>query len=47
MQETTGADVTVTVWWTPPCGYLHVERNPTALHLDRCPDGHERDPLAG
>lgn len=28
----------VIVWWTPDCGYLHVETDPLAIALV-CPDG--------
>lgn len=26
------------VWWTPDCGYLHVETDPTVIST-HCPDG--------
>jgi hypothetical protein len=33
----------VTVWWTPDCGYLHVETDPLSIGLV-CPDGVHSDP---
>lgn len=32
--------VSVTVWWTPDCGYLHVETDPVTVPV-HCPDGVE------
>ena len=29
----------VTWWWTPDCGYLHVENDPVSVDLFHCPDG--------
>lgn len=34
----TGNDLQIDVWWTPDCGYLHLERNPKAIGF-HCPDG--------
>ncbi len=27
----------VTWWWTPDCGYLHLETDPVLLDLIHCP----------
>lgn len=37
-----GNDVSVTVWWTPDCGYLHVETDPLSIGV-HCPDDVARD----
>jgi len=29
--------VSVIVWWTPDCGYLHVETDPLTISV-HCPD---------
>jgi hypothetical protein len=35
-------DVSVTVWWTPACGAMHVEENPVSIGPE-CPDGLKAD----
>lgn len=35
--------LTVIVWWTPDCGFLHVETNPVCIGSE-CPDGVKPDP---
>ena len=30
--------VSVTVWWTPDCGYLHCETDPATIPF-QCPEG--------
>lgn len=31
-------DISVTVWWTPDCGAMHIEENPVVIG-PVCPDG--------
>ncbi|HEY7822982.1 MAG TPA: hypothetical protein VIG24_09125 [Acidimicrobiia bacterium] len=33
-----GNPTSVTVWWTPDCGALHIEPDPVVVSME-CPDG--------